>query len=207
MTTLLHLDSSGQRETSASRQLTAFYAKTWREANPNGTVIYRDLTTSGIEFLTQEHIQAFFTPQDGLNADQQKLLELPNKLMDELLAADTLVIGAPMYNFSVPAVLKAYIDMIVRAGLTFSFEGGVPKGLLKNKKVVVVTASGGDYTQEELKGLDFVEPYLRTIFGFMGLTDVTVIRENGRTPETIATSLKLAEATITSQFQPAGVSS
>lgn len=200
MATLLHLDSSGQSENSVSRKLTAHYVKIWKEANPNGRVIYRDLVKSDIGFLTNEHIVAFNSPQDSLNAAQKKLVELPDKLMEELQEADVILFGTPMYNFSVPAVLKGWIDMIVRPGLTYSFAGGTPQGLLKNKRAVVVTTSGGDYSQAPMQQYDFVEPWLRTILGFIGITDVSVVRSFGTNPEVIATSSKLAEQAIEREF-------
>jgi FMN-dependent NADH-azoreductase len=200
MTTLLHLDSSGQDENSVSRKLTAHYAKIWREANPEGRVIYRDLVKSDIGFLTNDHIVAFNSPKESLNTAQLKLLELPDLLMEELQAADVILFGAPMYNFSVPAVLKAWIDMIVRAGLTYSFAGGTPKGLLEGKRAVVITTSGGDYSAAPMQQYDFVEPWFRTILGFIGITEVSVIRSFGTNPEVIASSSKLAEQAIAREF-------
>jgi len=121
------------------------------------------------------------------------------------MEADTYVIGAPMYNFSVPAVLKAYIDMIVRAGITFKYStGGSFEGLLKGKKAIVVTASGADFTPPEMKGYDFVEPYLRAILGFIGITDVTFVKSHGTKPEVIEANSKLAQAEIDNIFSLAG---
>jgi FMN-dependent NADH-azoreductase len=200
MATLLHLDSSGQHKNSVSRKLTAHYVDLWRKSNPEGRVIYRDLVKSDIGFLTNEHIVAFNSPRESLNASQQKLIEFPDVLMKELQDADVILFGAPMYNFSVPAVLKAWIDMIVRAGLTYSFAGGTPQGLLKNKRAVVVTTSGGDYSQAPMQQFDFVEPWFRSILGFIGINDVTVFRSFGTNPEVIATSSKLAEQAIEREF-------
>lgn len=200
MATLLHLDSSGQNENSVSRKLTAYYVKEWQQANPGGRVIYRDLVTSDIGFLTNEHIIAFNSPKDSLSESQRKLIEFPDVLMKELLDADVILFGAPMYNFSVPAVLKAWVDMIVRAGLTYTFAGGAPRGLIKNKRAVVITTSGGDYSQPPMQQFDFVEPWLRAILGFIGITDVSVFRSFGTNPEIIAKSSKLAEQAIEREF-------
>ncbi len=200
MATLLHLDSSGQNESSVTRKLSAYYAQRWLEANPGSRVIYRDLTTSSIDFVSNQHINAFFTPNDSLDAEQKDLIRLPDELARELQDADTYVIGAPMYNFSIPAVLKAYIDMIVRAGVTFSYSSTGLEGLLKNKKVIVVTASGSDFSRPAMKGYDFLEPYLRAIFGFIGITDVTFIKSHGTKPDVIAENSKVAQAEIDRSF-------
>lgn len=203
MATLLHLDSSGQRESSITRRLTAFYASEWHKANPEGTTIYRNLNNTKLPFVTEELITAIYTPTEALNEQQKRLLDLPNQLMFEILEADTYVFGVPMYNFSVPAIFKAYIDAIVRPGLTFSYEGGTPKGLLKNKKVIVVTASGGNYSDGPMKNMDFVEPYLRAVFGFIGITDVTFIKAHGNDEATKAATEKIAEGAIISTLQTA----
>lgn len=200
MATLLHLDSSGQNEKSVTRKLSAHYAKTWKEANPNGRVIYRDLTTSNLPLLNNDYIVALNTPQEHLTAEQKKLLVLPDELMSELLSADVLALGVPMYNFSAPAVFKAWIDLIVRAGITYTFAGGTPQGLLKDKKVIFLSASGGDFSDGPYKQYDFLEPWARTIFGFLGLTDVTFIKSFGTNPEVIGVQSKIALQAIESQF-------
>lgn len=200
MATLLHLDSSGQNEASVSRKLSAHYAKTWQEANPSGRIIYRDLTASNLPFLDNERIVALNTPAEHLTAEQKKLNSLPDELMAELQSADVLAIGLPMYNFSAPAVFKAWIDLIVRAGMTYSFAGGRPEGLLKNKKVVILSASGSDFSQGPYKQYDFLEPWVRTIFGFIGLTDVTVIKSYGTNPDVIGVQSKIALEAIDGQF-------
>lgn len=202
MATLLQIDSSGKGDDSVTKKLNAYFVEKWKASNPDGKVIRRDLTKTQLGFATSELIGAFYSPAEALNQEQKNLLELPNTLMSEIQEADVYVIGAPMYNFSVPAVLKAYIDTIVRPGLTFSYTSGIPKGLLTNKKLFVITASGGDYSKEPMKNMDFVEPYLRAVFGFLGVTDVTFIKSHGNDPDTIAATSKIAEATIDGYFQP-----
>lgn len=201
MATLLQIDSSGLSEASITRRLSAHYAEKWKEAHPNGKITYRNLTETNVPFATEALIFAMNTPPDKLTAAQKLLLSLPDELMKELLEADTYVIGAPMYNFSIPAILKAYIDAIVRPGLTFSFEGGRPQGLLKNKKLIVLTASGGDYSEQPMKSMDFLEPYLRGVFGFIGITDITFVKAHGNDPETKATTEASAKAAIDQLFQ------
>jgi len=205
MATLLQIDSSGQNEASITRRLSAFFAHKWKEANPEGRVIYRNLLETEIPYATEALIIAMNTPPETLSEKQKQLLAQPDVLMNEIQAADTYVFGVPMYNFSVPAIFKTYIDAIVRPGLTFSFAGGAPQGLLKNKKAIVITASGGDYSQEPMKNMDFVEPFIRVIFSFMGITEVTFIKAHGNDPATKASSEALAKSNIELLFQPAAI--
>ena len=200
MATLLQIDSSGLSKTSVTRRLSAEFTKKWLEANPGAKVVHRDLLETKLPFANEALIFAMNTPPEDLTAAQKMLLALPDEFMKELQEADTLVIGAPMYNFSIPAALKAYIDAIVRPGLTFSFEGGYPKGLLKNKSAIIVTASGGDYSQPPMKAMDYVEPYLRSILGFIGITDVTFVKAHGNDPDTKSATEQLAIGEINNYF-------
>jgi FMN-dependent NADH-azoreductase len=193
MATLLQVDSSGKGSMSVTRPLTQYFAEQWSAANPGGKVVYRDLLKSDVHFVDEEIVGAYYTQSDKLSPHQKDVLALSDKLVQDLLDAETYVFGVPMYNFTVPGVFKAYLDLVVRAGKTFSFEGGAPKGLLKDKQVVIVTSSGGDYSAAPMKAFDFVEPYLRSIFGFLGVTNVTVVTAPGRDPETIAAASKRAQ--------------
>lgn len=186
MDKLLHLDSSGRGTLSVTQPVTAYFAKKWKEANPQGAVIHRNLAESDLQFVDSELVAAFYTPESQQSPEQKTLLTQSNTLLAELFDADTYVLGVPMYNFGVPAVFKAYIDLVVRVGKTFLYENGRPSGLLTNKRLVVVTASGGDYSTEPMKSMDFVEPYVRAVFSFIGVTDITFIRVHGLTPEIIA---------------------
>lgn len=197
MTKLLHIDSSGRGSISVTQALNAHFANKWKRANPNGTIIYRDLSESNLQFVNADLIAAFHTPGDKLTAEQNKLLEQSNQLISELVEADEYLFGVPMYNFSVPAVFKAYIDLVVRAGKTFSYATGRPKGLLLNKKLIVVIASGGDYSAEPAKNLDFVEPYLRTVMNFLGIADISFIKAHGHDAETVSRTTHAAKAAIT----------
>jgi len=141
-------------------------------------------------------VQAFYTPEDKQTAIQVQTLKQSDELINELLEADTYVIGAPMYNFSVPAVLKAYLDLVIRAGKTFSYDNGAPLGLLKNKRLIVITSSGGDYSVEPMKNFDFLEPYLRSVFGFLGVRDVHVFTAPGRDPQTVAAASAIVKKQI-----------
>jgi FMN-dependent NADH-azoreductase len=201
MTRLLHIDSSGKGSLSVTQALTAHFANKWKQANPSGTILYRHLVESNLQFVNAELVAAFYTPSEKLTVEQRKLLAQSEQLIAELVEADQYLLGVPMYNFTVPAVFKAYIDLVVRAGKTFSFEGGIPKGLLANKKLTVITASGGDYSTAPAKGMDFVEPYLRAIMTFIGVTDISFIKAHGSNADTVAASSEEARKSIDGLFE------
>ncbi len=172
MPTLLHLDSSPAGDNSVSRALTAEFVKNWQAANPGGTVVTRDLTTTPLKPVTGLWIGAAYTPEDKRSAEQTAELALSDTLVGELLSADEYVFGVPMYNFGVPGAFKLWIDQIVRAGVTFAYVDGQPQGLVKGKKASFLIASGGDYSPgSPAAGYNFVQPYLATVFGFLGVTD------------------------------------
>jgi FMN-dependent NADH-azoreductase len=181
MPTLLRIDSSPLGpDASFSRQLTAEFVQHWRQANPNGKVITRDLSTTPLTVITADWIGAAYTPEAALTPQQKQVLAISHELIAELQAADEYVIGVPMHNFSIPAIIKLWIDQIVRVGKTFSYEGGVPAGLLLQKKATFLVASGGVYEQgTPTAAMNFVEPYLRFIFAFVGVTDTTFINAGG----------------------------
>lgn len=174
MPTLLHLDASPLGEASVSRHLSSEFVKNWKKANPEGKVITRDLTTSGLASLNGALIGAFFTPKEARTPEQNQLLPVSDSLLAELREADEYVFGVPMHNFGVPSVFKQWIDLVVRAGETFAYIDGAPQGLLKGKKAHFLLATGGVYGPgTAMETFNFVEPYLRTIFGFIGVTDTT----------------------------------
>jgi len=172
---LLRVDSSARRN-SVSRQITQRFVETWQQEHPQGEVMERDLTTTALPHITDEWVHAVHSNPASLTTEQKLLLQISDALVDELVQADTIVIGAPMYNFAIPAPLKAWIDQIVRVGKTVLFGDGGPKGLLKSKKVYVVTSRGGAFRPgTATASFDYQEPYLRHILAFIGLTDVTFI--------------------------------
>jgi FMN-dependent NADH-azoreductase len=171
---LLQIDSSA-RTSSVTRRLTAKFAAHWRENHPDGEVIRRDLSATFLPLITDAWA-ATQVDDSKRTAAERSYLATSDELIEELQAADTVVIGAPMYNFTIPAPLKAWIDQVVRIGKTVTYGPNGPQGLLAKKKVVVITARGGAYEKGSAKeAYDFQEPYLRHVFGFMGLTDVTFI--------------------------------
>ena len=180
MPTLLHIDSSPLGDASVSRHLTKEFVHNWKEANPNGKIITRDLTNTPLKPVTAEWVGAAYTPEDARTPAQRELLSTSDALVAELQAADEYVFGVPMHNFGIPSVLKLWIDVIARAGKTFSYANGTPEGLLKGKKVTFLVAAGGTYdANTAMESFNFVEPYLRTVFGFLGIKDLTFITAGG----------------------------
>ncbi|QJD91984.1 FMN-dependent NADH-azoreductase [Duganella dendranthematis] len=179
MANILHIDSSVRSTGSLTRQLGGEYIAKLTAANPAATVVTRDLAANPLPHLTEQVIGAYFTPAEQRNAEQAAAIKTSDALVDELLAADTIVIGAPMYNFSVTSGLKAWIDHVARAGRTFQYGANGIEGLVTGKKVVVFVASGGVYSEGPAAAYDHITTYLRAVLGFLGLTDVTFIVAEG----------------------------
>lgn len=174
MPTLLHIDSSSRGEQSISRQLTRAFAEAWQATRPGASVITRDLLAEPIPYIDETWAAGAFSFQPPTPA-QQQALAFSDTLIAELKRADHYLFGVPMYNFGVPAVFKAYIDQITRLGQTVNLApNGGAEGLLTGKKATVILACGGTYGPGSvLAPCNFVEPYLRTLFGFLGVTDMT----------------------------------
>ncbi|MET3480024.1 FMN-dependent NADH-azoreductase [Variovorax atrisoli] len=177
MSTLLVLHSSLNSASSVTRELTAAFVQRFLAHHPVTTLIERDLITNPIPHLTPDMVPSVLGQEAGPN--------LADTLIDELERADVVVIGAPMYNFTVSSALKAWIDHVYRAKRTFAYVDGVPTALLPpGKKVILFVSSGGAYTEGAAKSIDFVEPFMRTAFKFIGISDVTIIRaESQASPE------------------------
>jgi FMN-dependent NADH-azoreductase len=179
---LLRIDSSARRN-SVSRQLTQRFVEAWQKENPSGEVIERDLATTPLPLITDEWTLAAYSDPTRLTPSQRETLSVSEILIEELLPADTIVIGAPMYNLTVSAPLKAWIDQIVRIGRTVLYGPNGPDGVLKGKKVIVLTSRGGSFRPgTPTAQYDHQEPYLRHILGFIGLTDVTFIHAENQKP-------------------------
>jgi FMN-dependent NADH-azoreductase len=179
---LLRLDSSA-RKNSISRQLTGEFVGAWRQQHPEGEVMERDLTVTALPNITDEWVQAAYSDPASLTTEQRLVLSTSDALIDELRQADTIVIGTPMYNFAIPAPLKAWIDQVVRVGQTVLFSASGPDGLLKGKKVYIITSRGGAYRPGTVtERFDYQEPYLRHILAFIGLTDVTFVHAENQKP-------------------------
>jgi FMN-dependent NADH-azoreductase len=193
MPTLLVIESS-PRSASASTALTQKFAAEWQQKNPQGKVITRNVFTQFPPLVNEAWIYAAYTPVDKRTDEQKKALATSDQYIQELIDADTIVIGAPMHNFSISSPLKAWIDQIVRAGRTFSVGPEGYKGLLdSSKKVIIASARGGEYTGD-LAFLDNQTPYLKLILGFIGLTDIhfAVANNQSRGPEAAEAGAKAA---------------
>jgi len=179
MTTILHIDSSILGGYSVSRTLTAGIVAKQQALHPGARIIRRDLVVDATLHLSDAHMVAFQGGEVG-NAALGQDLAVGGAYIDDLFAADIIVIGAPMYNFSVPSQLKGWIDRICVAGRTFQYGANGPEGLVIGKKVFIASTRGGVYTgNSPAAGLDHQESYLRGVLAFIGLTDVTVIRAEG----------------------------
>jgi FMN-dependent NADH-azoreductase len=195
---LLRIDSSARRS-SVSRQLTARFVQAWQLEHPDGTVMERDLAATALPPVTDEWVQAIYSNPANLTAEQKQVLRLSDAMIEELVQADTIVIGAPMYNFAISAPLKSWIDQVVRVGKTVLFAEAGPQGILKGKKVYVVTSRGGAFRPgTPTERFDYQEPYLRHILGFIGLTDVTFIHAENQKPGAQA---EIAKAAAIAQIQ------
>jgi FMN-dependent NADH-azoreductase len=183
MATLLHINVSPRGNYSISRQLGKAAVQAWKERNPGGRLIERDLANTALTFVDLDWIAGAFSPAERHNENHRRALALSDELVSEVVEADEIILATPMYNFAVPAALKAWVDHVVRAGKTFRYTAaGTPEGLLagKNKKVLAIIASGGSYAEGSgLSALDHEVPYLRFIFGFMGVTDVRFVQAGG----------------------------
>jgi FMN-dependent NADH-azoreductase len=180
MATLLHLDSSPMGAASVSRHLTSQFVEHWKQANAGGTVITRDVTSSNLTSITAEWVAAAYTPEASRTPEQKSVLALSDKLVAELQEADEYVFGVPMHNFGVPSVFKQWIDQIARVGVTFAYVDGAPKGLLTGKKATFLIATGGAYGPgTAAESFNFVEPYLKAVFSFLGVQHVAVHTAGG----------------------------
>ena len=156
-----------------SRGLTESFVEAWTRNNPDSRVVERDLMKTDLPFVTLPWLGAYFTPSDQHTPEMKELLRLSDELVAEILGADDIAIGTPVYNYNIPAVLKAYIDHIVRKGLTLGFAG---EGLVHGKTCTILMASGGAYTEgSPIRDRDIATAYLRLILKVIGIEDVTVI--------------------------------
>jgi FMN-dependent NADH-azoreductase len=169
MKTLLQINSSMFAENGQSTRLANSFVAKWRAANPGATVVVRDVATEAVPHLNAQRIGAFMTKQEERTAEQKAVVDFSDALIDEIKNADVIVFGLPMYNFAIPSELKAYLDHIARAGVTFRYTETGPVGMLENKKVYVFAARGGIYAGTTK---DTQTPYIRNFLGFIGITDV-----------------------------------
>ncbi|WP_027387117.1 FMN-dependent NADH-azoreductase [Chryseobacterium gregarium] len=179
MKNILHIISSPRTEVSASRKLGNAVIEKIREKYPESNIKERDLTKNPAPFLEEVHINSFFTPAENRTAEQEAIHQYSEGLISELQEADIIVVDSPMYNFSVPSTLRSYFDYTSRAGYTFRYDENGPKGMLNNKKLYVAFTSGNIYSEGPHQMYDSNVPYVRNVFGFYGVTDVSIFRAEG----------------------------
>ena len=197
---LLHIDSSPLGTQSVSRELTRRTVAQWLATHPGTTAEHLDLAVEAPTHLNADSLGFRLGPgAPGLTEAQKRENEVSERLVAQFLAADVVVVGAPMYNFSVPSQLKAWIDRIAQAGRTFKYTDQGPQGLAGGKTVIVASSRGGVYSTNPALGfLDHQESYLKAMFGFLGITDVRFVRAEGVAmgDEAKATALAAADAQI-----------
>lgn len=179
MRQILKIDTSSNFENSVTRKLTTALVDKIQSKNPNVEIKFLDLANNPVSHLTENQIKGFRTPENERNSEQMLAVEPSDNFIKDLFWADVIVIGVPMINFSIPSVLKSWIDQVCRAGVTFKYSENGPIGLVSGKKVYLLISSGGVYTEGFMKSMDFTESYLRAVFGFMGIQDVTAFRAEG----------------------------
>jgi len=173
---LLHIDASPRSSRSQSRSLGRDFLAAWQQAHPAGAVATIDLAKDAPPFVSEPWVEGAFVPADQQSPAAKEAIAVSNSYVNGLLAADQIFITTPMYNLSIPAVLKAWIDQIVRYGLTFTINEKGYAGLVHGKRVLVLVSTGGDFRPgQPAAGYNFVEPYLRALFGFLGITDVQIV--------------------------------
>ncbi|MBH3429570.1 FMN-dependent NADH-azoreductase [Pseudomonas alkylphenolica] len=176
MSRVLVIESSARQQDSISRQLTRDFVSQWLSAHPADQVTLRDLAVNPVPHLDANLLGGWMKPEAQRNSDELQALARSNELTDEVLAADVLVLAAPMYNFAIPSTLKAWLDHVLRAGITFKYTETGPQGLLTGKRAYILTARGGIHAGASS---DHQEPYLRQVMAFIGIHDVTFIHAEG----------------------------
>lgn len=177
MANLLVIEASPRGASSVSRNMALEYVDAWARVHPTGDVVRRDLGTTPLRFTDAPWLAAYFTPPDKQSAEMRDALRLSDELVAELLHADTIVIATPVYNYNVPAVLKAWFDHIVRKGITLGFTG---EGLLKGKRCTVLLASGGVYTEgSPIQHRDIATQWLRLILNVLGIEEIEFVAAGG----------------------------
>jgi len=199
MKNILLIQSSPSGSKSYSQRVAESIVNEIKDRYPGTKITFRHLAEDPLPHVGPAFVSALSAKPEELTAAESKALALSDALIEELRTADIIVLAAPMHNFGIPSTLKAWIDHVVRAGRTFTYSQGKPDGLLKDKRLILVLASGGIYSDGPMKQLDFTEPYLRTVLGFVGLSDIEVVRVEGVAMSTIGAEKAVATATAHSR--------
>ncbi len=179
MKKILHIISSPRGENSFSIKLGNAIVEKLKIAYPDSEIKETNLVDKKFPHLEEAHLHSFFRPVEARTPEQVEAVKHSDEAIAEINDADIIVLGAPLYNFGVHSSLKAWIDHIARAGVTFKYDQNGAEGLIKGKKLYIAVSAGGIYSEGPMKSADFVEPYLRFMLGFLGLTDVSVFRIEG----------------------------
>jgi FMN-dependent NADH-azoreductase len=190
VTQILRIDASGRKSDSLSREIASNFINRMRQRYPKAKVVNRDLISSHLPFVDQDIINAFFTPMTEHTEAQKQCLKVSHTLIDELNSADIIVLAVPIYNFSIPAVLKAWIDLVCRAGKTFKFTENGSIGLIENCQAYTIITSGGT---EIGSNTDFMTSYIKHVLSFMGIEDLEIIKADGRKNNLVKLELALAQ--------------
>lgn len=195
MSSILLVTSSPRGAASHSTAVAKEFANKLQRATPGSQIVTRDLASHPLPHIDAEYTAGIYTPVDARTLEQQRAVAISDKAVDELFSADSIVISTGFINFSISSTLKSWIDHIARAGKTFSYGEDGPKGLVTGKKVYLVVASGGVYSEGPASGMDYATPYLKSVLGFLGMTDVDVVRIEGvgMGPEAAAKAIATAE--------------
>jgi FMN-dependent NADH-azoreductase len=179
MKKILHVISSPRGEASISIKLGNGIIEKIKIAHPDSVVKERNLIKNLFPHLEEAHIASFFTPAENRTPENLIAIKHSDEAIAEIMEADIIVIDAPVYNYAIHSTLKAYFDHIARAGVTFRYSENGAEGLVTGKKVYLAIASGGIYSEGPMQSFDFVAPYIKTFLGFLGITDITVVRAEG----------------------------
>lgn len=179
MKKILHVISSPRGAASFSIKLGNAIIDKLQTAYPDNTVKEVNLVDMQFPHLEETHLASFFTPAENRTPENMAAVKHSDTAIQEIMDADIIVLGAPMYNFSIHSSLKAWLDHIVRAGVTFKYDANGAEGLIKGKKVYIAETTGGIYSEGPMQAYDFAAPYLKTILGHIGLSDITIFRIEG----------------------------
>ncbi len=196
MKTVLRVDTSSRTTGSQSRALGDYFEHTWVKRNPSDCFVRRDVAENPLPHIASQTITGFYTLEEKLTGELRRATALSDRLIGELRAADVLLLTVPIYNFSIPSALKAWIDHIVRIGHTFAYDGKNFTGLVTGKRAYVVCAygAGGYLGNGPLAGYDFLKPYLTLLLGFLGIQDIRFFAAEGTTLDEVSVSKNIDKA-------------
>lgn len=199
MKNILMIESSHNHESTGSRYISGKILSQLKTKYPSVNIIVRDLTKEAPPHLSATTLAAFYTPSEKRTDEFNAAVKLSDQLTDEVLNSDLIVISVPLWNFSVPSSVKAWIDHVVRSGKTFSYSPNGPVGGLKHTKGIIVASAGGVYSDGPMKAMDFMVPYLQSVMNFIGITDVQIVRVEGtKVPQIQDNAVKKAEQAVAS---------